>query len=292
MAGSTEGTGWTVHVVEYARAHRQALASLVWGTFDKPPIDTPFAFVVARREDRIVLVDTGFMRERGGARMAEKFGVPHWVSPLRMLGELGIKAEDVTDIVLSHAHFDHAGSIDQFPKAHIHIQKAELLSWIEAMALPQRFSFLTDVLNPDDVMAAVAASREHRLTLIDGDRDDVLPGLHVRLAKGHTLGHQIILLDTGQGRYAVAGDCIYNARNLTGRDGGLEGGPEHGQGPERYLPLGAGIGSAWDQLMSIDRLEEAVGRDRSRIIILHDEARWSAFTREHEVDGFGIYRVA
>ena len=135
---------------------------------------------------------------------------------------------------------------------------------------------------PTDVMAAIAASREHRLTLIDGDRDDVLPGLHVRLAKGHTLGHQIILLDTAKGRYAVAGDCIYNARNLTGHEGG----------PERYLPLGAGIGSAWDQLMSFDRLEEAVGRDRSRIIILHDEARWSAFTREHEIDGFGIFRVA
>ena len=199
VAGSTEGTGWTVHVVEYARAHRQALASLVWGTFDQPPIDTPFAFVVARRDDCIVLVDTGFMRERGGARMAEKFGVPHWVSPVRMLGELGIKAGDVTDIVLSHCHFDHAGSIDQFPNAHIHIQKAELLSWIEAMALPPRFSFLTDVLNPDDVMTAIAASREHRLTLIDGDRDDVLPGLHVRLGKGHTLGHQFILLDTAKG---------------------------------------------------------------------------------------------
>ena len=95
--------------------------------FDQPPIDTPFAFVVARRDDRIVLVDTGFMRERGGARMAEKFGVPRWISPVRMLEELGIGAGDVTDIVLSHAHFDHAGSIDQFPRAHIHSAKSRAL---------------------------------------------------------------------------------------------------------------------------------------------------------------------
>ncbi len=281
MPQSSEPAVWDVHVVEYARAHRQAMASLVWGTFDEPPIDTPFSFVLARQPGRTVLVDTGFMMEKRGVEMARKFGIPHWISPLRMLAELGVAPDEVTDIVLSHAHFDHMGSIDKFPKAQLYLQKAEMLSWVEAMALPPRFSFLTAVLNPDDLMTALAASIEHRLTLVEGDRDHLLPGLHVRLAPGHTMGQQFVSLDTKKGRYAVAGDCIYSSRNVTGH-----------QCDGRYIPLGAGIGSVWDQLKSIDRLNQDVGGDVGRIIVLHDAARWSGFEPVRDVEGFGIFKVA
>ena len=40
-----------------------------------------------------------------------------------MLGEIGVTPDAITDIVLSHAHFDHMGSIAEFPKARIYIQK-------------------------------------------------------------------------------------------------------------------------------------------------------------------------
>ena len=80
------------------------------------------------------------MKEGSGQAMSEKFGVPFWISPLRMLDELGVAPDAVTDIVLSHAHFDHMGSIHQFPHARIHIQKRELLSWIEALAMPRQFA--------------------------------------------------------------------------------------------------------------------------------------------------------
>src|ERR1700728_537765 len=110
-----EAGDWEIFVVEYARSHKQPMASLVWGTFDEAPVDNPCGFVLARNRDRVVLCDCGFMKERGGGEMARKFDIPDWVSPLRMLQELGIRAEDVTDIVVSHAHFDHMGSVDQFP---------------------------------------------------------------------------------------------------------------------------------------------------------------------------------
>jgi glyoxylase-like metal-dependent hydrolase (beta-lactamase superfamily II) len=275
---------WEVYLLHYARSQRQAIAGLIFGTFGEPPVDLPFGFVLARGNGRILLSDCGFMNERGGAKMAQKYNVPRWVSPLRLLAELGVQPEDVTDIVISHAHYDHMGSIDQFPKARIYLQKAELLSWIEVLALPQRFSFLSDVINPDDIVAAIEASIENRLTLLDGDTDDILPGIHVRLAPGHTMGQQFTLIDSKRGRYAVAGDCIYSLRNLSG-----EGcGHDH----SRYVPLGLGIGSTWDQLKSFDRLEEAVGGKRERIIVLHDLTLWANFTKLKELEGFGIYQVA
>jgi glyoxylase-like metal-dependent hydrolase (beta-lactamase superfamily II) len=271
---------WEVFVLEYARGRSQPVVDLINGTHAQGVMDTPFAFVMARSAGRVVLVDTGFMREGIGAEMSERFNVPDWVSPLRLLAELGVAPQDVTDIVLSHAHFDHMGSINKFPRAHLHIQKAELLSWHEAMALPARFGYLTAIINPDDLRAMFDASVEHRVTLLDGDRENLLPGLHARFGPGHTVGQQFVVFETGRGPVAISGDCVYGATNLLGhgRDGA-------------YVPLNNAVGSIWDQLRTIDRLNDAIDGDLTRLVILHDVERWPHFPVVAEVEGFRIARA-
>ncbi|GLS24062.1 hydrolase glyoxylase [Labrys miyagiensis] len=272
---------WDVHIIEYARSKDQPLASLVFGTFAEGVIDVPFSFVLAKNGDRAVLVDSGFMREGSGEQMSIKFGVPYWISPLRMLEEMGVTPDDVTDIVLSHAHFDHMGSIGKFPKARLHIQKREILSWIEAMALPPQFGFLTDIINPDDLRSAFDASVEHRLNLVDGDVDNLIPGIHVRLGEGHTLGQQFIVIDTEKGKRLVSGDCVYSRRNLCGHN-------HNGV----YVPLGNGIGSVWDQLKTMDRINKEIEGDLSRLIVLHDGERWKHLPIVKEIEGFRILKAS
>jgi glyoxylase-like metal-dependent hydrolase (beta-lactamase superfamily II) len=275
------GLVWEVYVIEYARSKDQPVATLIQGAYDKGAIDLPFAFVLARSGDRNVLVDCGFMKEGNGIAVAEKFGIPSWISPVRMVEEMGVLAKDITDIVLSHAHFDHMGSVEQFPNAKLHLQKRELLSWIELMAMPRQFGFLTAVLDPDDIYSALDAAKEHRLMLVEGDEDDVVPGIHVRSGPGHTFGQQFVILETAKGRVVVAGDCIYGAQNLTGTDNdGV------------YIPLGSGIGSVLDQLKSVDRINREIGGDLDRLVILHDFDRWTRFAMMKEVDGFRIFRAA
>jgi len=272
---------WTVHVIEYAASKNQHVASLINGAYADGVMDVPFAFVLAQGHGRSILVDCGFMREGNGVAVAEKFGIPRWISPVRMLAEMGVAPGDITDIVLSHAHFDHMGSIEQFPAARLHLQKAELLSWIEMMALPRQFGFLTQVLDPDDIYSALDAAREHRLVLLDGDTDHIVPDVHARFGPGHTIGQQFVVLETARGRVVISGDCVYGARNLTGTNGdGV------------YIPLGAGIGSIWDQLKSFDRINTEIAGDLDRLVILHDFDRWARFERVRELEGFGIYRVA
>ena len=102
--------------------------------------------------------------------------------------------------------------------------------------------------------------------LLDGDRDNVLPGVHVRTGEGHTFGSQFISLDTAKGRMVVAGDCIYGAGNILGKSNdGV------------YTPLGSAIGSAWEQLKSIDRINDEIAGDLDRLVILHDFDRWTRF---------------
>jgi glyoxylase-like metal-dependent hydrolase (beta-lactamase superfamily II) len=272
---------WVVHVIEFARSKDQPVAGLVHGAHEAGVIDLPFSFVLAQRENRTVLIDTGFMREGIGEAMSVRFGIPDWISPLRMLAVLGVAPDDVTDVVLSHAHFDHMGSIGKFPKACIHVQKREILSWTEAMALPPQFGFLTEIINPDDLRRAFDASVEHRLDLIDGDRDNVLPGIHVRLGEGHTIGQQYVVIETAKGRLVISGDCVYSKRNICGhKSDGV------------YVPLSNGIGSIWEQLKTIDRINTEIAGDLNRLIILHDGDRWKHLPVVHEIEGFRILRAA
>ncbi len=277
---SEENRNWEIYVLEYARAKDQPIAALVNGTHDEGVMDTPFAFVFARNGTRNILIDTGFMREGIGAEMSERFGVPEWISPVRLLAELDVQPEDITDILLSHAHFDHAGSVHKFPNARIFIQKAELLSWHEAMALPPQFGYLTDIINPDDLRNIFDASVQHRVTLLDGDKNNVLPGVHARFGPGHTVGQQFIVLECARGDIVVSGDCVYSATNITGHN-------HNGV----YVPLNNAIGSVWDQLKTIDRINDVVDGDMSKLIILHDKDRWQNLPLVHDVDGFKIVRA-
>ena len=272
---------WDFYVMEYARSKDQPWVDLVAGMYAEGVMDLPFSFVLLHRDGRNVLVDTGFMRDDNGPGFSGKFGVPAWISPLRLLAAMNVRPDDVSDIFITHAHFDHMGSIAEFPGAHIYIQKKELLSWYELFALPKRFGHLTAIVDPDTMRAALGASIEHRVTLIDGDKDDVLPGIHVRLGGGHTFGHQIVIVETAAGRRVVSGDCIYSRSQITGRDGdGV------------YVPLNNAVGSAFDQLKTIDMMNDELGGDMSRLVVLHDIERWKGLPVVKEVDGFRIVKVA
>ena len=271
---------WDLFVIEYARSHQQPWVDLISGMSADGKVDLPFSFMLARRGDRNVLIDTGFMQDEHSSGFSRKFGIPNWISPVRMLSEIGVAAEAITDIVITHAHFDHMGSIAEFPNARIIIQKSELLSWYEAIALPPRFGYLTAIIDPDNLRTALEASIEHRVTLVDGDKDNVLPGIHVRLAAGHTHGQQFVIVETARARLVVSGDCLYLRQQMTGRNNdGV------------YMPLNNATGSFWDQLKSLDKLNDEIGGDQQKLIILHDIDRWAGLPVVKEVEGYKIVKA-
>ena len=271
---------WRVYVMEYARSKDQPWVDLISGMYHEGTMDLPFSFILAQRDDRNVLVDTGFMQDHNNTGFSRKFRIPTWISPLRMLSEMKLAPEAITDIVLTHAHFDHMGSIAEFPNAHIYIQKSELLSWYEAFALPPRFAHLTAIVDPDNIRSALDASIAHRVTLIDGDKNNVLPGIHARLGSGHTIGQQFVVIETKAGRRVVSGDCVYSRRQFTGHnDDGV------------YVPLNNAVGSVWEQLKTIEKMNDELGGDLSRLVVLHDIERWKGHRVVKEVGGFKIVEI-
>src|SRR5271167_3671531 len=276
-----QSTIWDVYVVEFARSKDQPWVDLVSGMYHEGVMDLPFSFILAQQGGRNVLVDTGFMQGEHSSGFSRKFGIPTWISPVRMLSEMGLRPEAISDIFVTHAHFDHLGSIAEFSDAHIYIQKSELLSWYEAIALPKRFSHLTAIVDPDNMRTALDASIAHRVTLIDGDKNNVLPGVHVRLGSGHTIGQQFVVIDTKAGRRVISGDCIYSRRQFTGHNNdGV------------YVPLNNAVGSVWEQLKTIDKMNDELGGDLGKLVVLHDSERWKGMPIVKELEGFRIVKIA
>jgi glyoxylase-like metal-dependent hydrolase (beta-lactamase superfamily II) len=147
-------------------------------------------------------------------------------------------------------------------------------------ALPRRFAHLTMIVDPDNIRTALDASFQHRVTLVDGDKDNLLPGVHVRLGSGHTIGQQFVVIETAAGRRVISGDCVYSRRQFTGHNNdGV------------YAPLNNAVGSVWEQLKTIDRMNDELGGDLGKLVILHDIERWKGHPVVKEVEGMRIVRI-
>lgn len=162
--------------------------------------------LLIQTEDRNILVDTG-VGNRLNKRRKEIYNPSEFMLPER-LRALGLKLEDITDIIMTHLHFDHAGGIITdtdgmdsltFPNATFHIQNKE---WQMAK-------------NPDKLNKA-AYQFEHQLALLEQDgKIDLVDGtaeiaqdVFVHLTGGHSVGHQMIEVIKDNQPYIYAGDII------------------------------------------------------------------------------------
>src|SRR6266567_6489126 len=83
--------------------------------------DLDYFVWVLRRSDRSFLVDTGFAQEAATRRGRELLRNP--ADALRLIG---MNADEVTDVILTHLHYDHAGNLDRFPNARFHLQDRDM----------------------------------------------------------------------------------------------------------------------------------------------------------------------
>jgi hypothetical protein len=59
-----------------------------------------------------------------------------------------------------------------------------------------------------------------------------------------------------------------------------------------YVPLANGVGSIWEQLKTMDRINTEIGGDIERLIILHDSRRWPSLKLVREIEGFRILKAS
>lgn len=172
------------------------------------PMPVDFNIWIVRNKHRTVLVDTGF-----GPRAAAERGRPLDFDPVDGLARVGIDPDALEDIVITHLHFDHAGSIDRFGKARFHIQDAEVEF---ATGRCMCDAFIRRPFDVEDVVTLVRRTYADRVVFHDGD-DDLLPGLTLHVFPGHSNAVQGVLVNTPRGPVLLASDATHyyaNALNM------------------------------------------------------------------------------
>jgi glyoxylase-like metal-dependent hydrolase (beta-lactamase superfamily II) len=120
-----------------------------------------------------------------------------------------VKPEDITDVIVSHVHWDHLDGIDLFPKARVWIQREEFEHHLDsAGTVKNRAIDATDA----KILAAIA--REGRVMLVDGDGREIIPGIHVYTGGKHTFASQFATASIGSGTVVLASDNMYLYENL------------------------------------------------------------------------------
>jgi len=168
-------------------------------------ISMDYFFWVLRDGSRTVLVDTGF-DPAVGARRGRTCVCP----PVEALARLGIAAESVSQILLTHLHWDHAGNLRAFPQAELVVQRRELAFWSGPQAA--RFHFAAYV-EPEDVAFLVSAERSGRVRCLDGS-EAIAPGIQAICVGGHSPGQQVTVVDGARGPVILASDAIHYYEEL------------------------------------------------------------------------------
>ncbi len=163
--------------------------------------------------DRRVLIETGH-----GPKYAEKeqrifaLDPQDWVLP--RLQAAGIDPTTITDVVVTHLHFDHAGGLTHpvddrvrptFPRARVHVQCHELAD------ARRNFGVMTATYREENFQPLDAADAWRPL---DGETE-IAPGVRPRLTPGHTRGHHSIVV-TGRDRTLVYGGDLLPTRHHVG----------------------------------------------------------------------------
>lgn len=274
---------YSIWVLEYAFAPTYPRSAVTYGAHNEGTIKLSYGYVAMRNADRVVMVDVGYNYKDYGKTITDQGGVINWRDPTTVLGEIGLAPGDVTDVLVTHAHFDHFGNVDDFPNARFHLQEQEFAKWAWALTLPPQFAWLQTALNPDDIVTAARLAAEGRLHLVDGDRPEILPGIDVRAAfDSHTFGSQFIVVknERGAAPWVLAGDLVYVFENVTGFNGS-----------GTYIPIGLAMGSQLNLLQATDSMMEIVGNDHRRIIPVHEARLSSVFPSRVTSEGLHVVEV-
>jgi glyoxylase-like metal-dependent hydrolase (beta-lactamase superfamily II) len=230
-----------------------ALSSLVAGAEKGPQVDIAFTVWPIRdtASSRVLLVDAGFYRDK----FIQSWKPQDFVRPSTALqAGLGIAPDKVTDIIITHSHWDHADGADLFPNATIWIQKEEYEYYIDETGKVRN----RGGVDAEDTSMFATLKAAGRVKLVDGDDQEIAPGIRVYTGGKHTFASQYVSVTTRDGTIIVASDNAYLYKNL-----------------EEHLP----IAQTLDRAMNLDaqaRMLQLAGSP-ARVIPGHDPAVFSRF---------------
>lgn len=196
---------YKVYAVKYAHHARKASENFIGGDPHDGPMPLDYFVWAIVGETHSFIVDTGFDETE-----AKKRGRTITRSPAEGLKAIGIAPESVSDVVITHMHYDHAGNHGLFPNATYHLQDSEMAYCTgRCMCHPA----LSQPFAVDDVTAMVRRVFEGQVRFHDGASELAL-GVSVHRVGGHTAGLQVVRVRTRRGWLVLASDASHFYANM------------------------------------------------------------------------------
>ena len=199
-------THWTVTAVKYAeRNTRTRSDSFIFDDHPRAPHGMDYFVWVLDNGARQIVVDTGYDAGEGTRRDR-----PILRDPAQAIAAVGVDAERVEDVIITHLHYDHAGELDRFPKAQFHLQAAEMAF---ATGPCMCHGVLQMPFTVEHVVEMVRHVYSGRVVFHDGSAE-VAPGVRVHCVGGHSRGLQVVEVDTSNGPLVLASDASHYYENF------------------------------------------------------------------------------
>jgi glyoxylase-like metal-dependent hydrolase (beta-lactamase superfamily II) len=184
---------------------RRAVDNFLMRDVHDGPMALDFYFWLIRGGNHTVLVDTGF-----SACSARQRNRRFLLEPAVALAKLGLTPGMIDDIVLTHLHYDHAGNIDAYPQARVHLQDAEMNY---ATGRYMCHGALRHFFSVDDVATVLRRIYAEKVQFHDGDAE-LYPGIELYRVGGHTAGLQVVRVRTARGWVVLASDAMHYYLNF------------------------------------------------------------------------------
>jgi glyoxylase-like metal-dependent hydrolase (beta-lactamase superfamily II) len=200
---------WEVYAIKYAdRNTRTRADSFIFDDNHDAPHAMDYFMWLLRRGPDVILVDTGYDADEAAARDR-----PIRLDPVAALAPFGVGPADISDIIVTHLHYDHAGGLHLFPNARLHLQAAEMAY---ATGPCMCHDTLRMPFTAGHVCEAIKRLYSGKVTFHDGAAQ-VADGVTVHCIGGHSRGLQCVRVRTQAGWLVLASDAAHFYENVLAR---------------------------------------------------------------------------
>ena len=200
-----------------------------------------FSWVLVGKH-RTIVVDTGMDPEK-----ATKHGHDFLVSPIEVLRELGVEAEKMDTVIITHMHYDHTGHTEAFPNATFLMQKEEMAYVTGPFMEKPWFRRAYEV---DEIARFLGYLHDGRLHLHGRDRE-IADGISVHWVGGHCAGQEVVRVRTQRGWVVLASDALHYYEEI-----------------ERGVPFSVSFNNS-EMVLAHDRMRELADSE-DHIVPAHD----------------------
>ena len=207
LSSCHKNSHYQVYALKYLDASPGTADNVAIGGDPNDSIMSCFMIWLLKGDDgRNIVVDAGYI-DTSSTPDAK------YMRPDLLLKKLNVDAAYVTDLILTHPHWDHIGGITLFPKATIWMQKADFEYYVSAKWQEDGFS---RGFSPEYIADILKVRSEGRLKLVEGDSIELMPGIRAFTGSRHSFENMYLLINENStdDKVVLASDASWFYYNL------------------------------------------------------------------------------